>query len=205
MSKFDLKKEMSEFYSPPKGKFTIVDVPPINFIMGDGAGNPNHNPQFQQITEALYGMAYTIKFKSKALGNDFVVAPLEGLWWAEDMDVFTLERKDDWLWTLVMALPNWVTSELVAEAHQEVARKKDLPALSQLRFETYHEGLAVQSMYLGAYADEGPTIAALHQFAKEQGYALRGKHHEIYLGDPRRTAPEKLKTVIRQPIQKSAS
>ena len=203
MSKFDIKKEMAHLYNPPKGEFTIVEVPPIQFIMGDGAGNPNNNEQFQQITEAMYGLAYTIKFKCKALGQDFVVAPSEGLWWAEDMASFSLERKEDWLWTLLMAMPDWVTAEMFAESSQEVARKKDLPALSQLRFESYHEGLAVQTMYLGAYADEGPTIAAMHHFAEAQGYVLRGKHHEIYLGDPRRTAPEKLKTIIRQPIQKA--
>lgn len=170
--------------------------------MGDGAGNPNKNPRFQVLTEAMYGLAYTIKFRCKALGKDFVVAPQQGLWWADEMDAFSQRRKDDWLWTLMMAMPEWVTVEMVEEACQEVARKKDLAALPDLRFEIYHEGLSVQIMYLGAYADEGPTIAAMHQFAEEQGYALRGKHHEIYIGDPRRTAPEKLKTIIRQPIQK---
>lgn len=203
MSKFDFKKEMKHLYKPLKGKFTIVDVPPINFIMGDGIGNPNNNEQFQRITKAMYGLAYTIKFKCKAFDKDFVVAPPEGLWWTENMDEFSLERKDEWLWTLMMAIPEWVTAEMVEESRQEVAAKKDLPALPDLRFETYHEGLSVQIMYLGAYADEGPTIAAMHQFVQEQGYALRGKHHEIYLGDPRRTAPEKLKTVIRQPIRKT--
>ncbi len=200
-SKYDIKKEMKHLYTPPKGKFTVVDVPPMNFLMGDGAGNPNTSPQFQTVTEALYGLAYTVKFKCKALEKDFVVAPTEGLWWMEDMEAFSLERKDDWLWTLMMAMPEWVTSEMVADARSEVAQKKDLPALSDLRFEPYHEGLAVQIMYLGAYADEGPVIAAMHDFIEQQGYALTGKHHEIYLSDPRRTAPEKLKTVIRQPVR----
>jgi hypothetical protein len=203
MSKFDFKKEMGDLYNPPKGKFTIVEVPPINFIMGDGIGNPNNNAQFQQITEAIYGLAYTVKFKCKTLGQDFVVAPPEALWWADDMESFSLERKGDWLWTLLMAMPDWATVEMVEESRQEVACKKDLPALSQLRFERYHEGLSVQTLYLGAYADEGPTITTMHQFAADQGYNLHGKHHEIYLGDPRRTAPEKLKTIIRQPIRKA--
>jgi hypothetical protein len=203
MSKFDIKKEMAQLYNPPKGKFNIVDVPSIQFIMGDGAGNPTNNAQFQQISEAMYGLAYNIKFKCKALGKDFVVAPLQGLWWADQMDSFSLGRRDDWLWTLMIAMPEWVTSEMVEESHKEVAGKKELPALTHLRFESYHEGISIQTLYLGAYADEGPTIAAMHEFAKAQGYALRGKHHEIYLGDPRRTAPEKLKTVIRQPIQKA--
>jgi len=203
MSKFDIKKEMAQFYNPPKGKFTLVDVPSIQFIMGDGAGNPTNNEQFQQISEAMYGLAYNVKFKCKALEKDFVVAPLQGLWWADQMDSFSLGHRDDWLWTLLMAMPEWVTSEMVEESRKEVAGKKDLPALPHLRFESYHEGLSVQTLYLGAYADEGPTIAAMHEFVNAQGYDLRGKHHEIYLGDPRRTAPEKLKTVIRQPIQKA--
>jgi hypothetical protein len=202
-TKFDFKKDMRQFFNPPKGKFTIVDVPPMQFIMGDGDGNPNNNPRFIALTEATYGLAYTIKFKCKAMEKDFVVAPLEGLWWSENMDAFILERKDDWIWTLMMALPDWVTPEMFEESRDEVAKKKDLPALPDLRLETYHEGLSVQIMYLGAYADEGPTIAAMHQFAEEQGYALRGKHHEIYIGDPRRNPPEKLKTVIRQPIEKA--
>jgi hypothetical protein len=201
MSKFDFKKEMKALYNPPKGKFTLVEVPEMNFLMGDGTGDPNDNPQFQAITEALYGLAYTIKFKSKAQGEDFVVPPLQGLWWMEDMEEFSLERKDDWLWTLMIAMPEWITSAIVDESRQEVAKKKDLPALPRLRFESYHEGLSMQTLYLGAYADEGPTIAAMHAFTAEEGYLPNGKHHEIYLGDPRRTAPEKLKTVIRQPIR----
>ena len=203
MSKFDFKKDMKPLYNPPKGKFTIVDVPPLNFIMGDGDGNPGNNPRFQGLTEAMYGLAYTIKFKCKALGKDFVVAPMQGLWWADDMKAFSQGRKDDWSWTLMMAMPEWVNSEMIEESRQEIAQKKDLPALPDLRFENYHEGLSVHTMYLGAYADEGSTIAAMHQFAEEQGYALRGKHHEIYIGDPRRNTPEKLKTIIRQPIQKA--
>ncbi len=203
MSKFDFKKEMKQIYNPPKGKFTILDVPPINFVMGDGSGNPNNSEQFQRITEALYGLAYTIKFKCKELDNDFVVPPLQGLWWANEMDAFSTARKDDWFWTLMMAMPDWVTAEMMEDSRRDVARKKDLPALGELRFENLYEGLSVQIMYLGAYADEGPTISAMHQFAEEQGYGLRGKHHEIYIGDPRRNVPEKLKTIIRQPIQKS--
>jgi len=201
MSKFDFKKEMKALYKPPKGKFTLVEVPEMNFLMGDGAGDPNDNPQFQAITEALYGLAYTVKFKSKAQGADFVVPPLQGLWWMENMEEFSQERKDEWLWTLMIAMPEWITPEMVAESRHEVAKKKNLPALPQVRFESYDEGLSVQTLYLGAYADEGPTIAAMHAFIAEEGYIPNGKHHEIYIGDPRRTAPEKLKTVIRQPIR----
>ncbi|MGD2155311.1 MAG: GyrI-like domain-containing protein [Anaerolineales bacterium] len=205
MSKFNFKKEMKPLYNPPKGKFTMVEVPEMNFLMGDGAGDPNDNPQFQAITEALYGLAYTIKFKCKAMEKDFVVPPLQGLWWMENMEEFSQERKDEWLWTLMIAMPPWVTPEMVEESRQEVAQKKDLPALPQLRFEGYQEGLSVQIMYLGAYADEGPTIAAMHDFIAQEGYVTNGKHHEIYLGDPRRNPPEKLKTVIRQPVSPTFS
>ncbi len=199
--KFDYKKELKHLYWPPRGKFTLVDVPPLNFLMVDGEGNPNVSPLFQEACEALYGMAYTLKFLLKPQGIEFTVAPLEGLWWAEDMAAFSLEQKESWHWTVMIMQPAWVTAEHVAQARQDLARKKNPTALPRLRFDTYHEGLSVQTMYLGAYADEGATIAAMHAFAREQGFALHGKHHEIYLGDPRRTAPEKLKTVIRQPIR----
>jgi hypothetical protein len=177
----------------------------MNFLMIDGHGDPNTVPEYQQVMDALYSVAYTIKFalKENPETDDYVVPPLEGLWWVEDMAEFSIEDKDAWDWTMMIMQPAWVTPEIVAAAKEEAAAKKDLPALPNMRFEPYHEGLSVQIMYVGPYADEGPTIARLHDFAREQGYALRGKHHEIYLSDPRRTAPEKLKTVIRQPIQKA--
>ena len=200
MSKFDYKKELKHLYLPPKDKFTIADVPPMNFLMVDGHGNPNTSQLFQEACEALYGMAYTIKFALKPQGIEFTVPPLEGLWWAEDMEAFSLGRKDDWFWTVMIMQPEWVTPEVVEQCRADLQRKKNPAALAGLRFESYPEGLSVQTLYFGAYADEGPTIAAMHQFAKDKGYTLRGKHHEIYLGNPQRTAPEKLKTVIRQPI-----
>jgi hypothetical protein len=201
MSKYDYKKELKHLYLPPKGEFTIVDVQPMNFLMVDGEGNPNNSQFFQEACEALYGMAYTIKFALKPQGIEFTVPPLEGLWWAKDMDAFSLGRKDDWSWTVMIMQLEWVTPQVVEQARAELTRKKNPVALPGLRFESYHEGLSVQIMYLGAYADEGPTIAAMHKYVEERGYALRRKHHEIYLGDPRRSAPEKLKTVIRQPIE----
>jgi hypothetical protein len=201
MSKVDFKRELKHLYNPPK-KFTIVDVPRMSFLMGDGRGDPNTSPDFQTITDALYGLAYTVKFVVKSQ-RDFVVPPLEGLWWMENMTAFSLEAKDEWLWTLMIMQPDWVTADVVEEALEEVGRKKDLPALPDLRFEPYDEGLAVQIMYVGPYADEGPTIARMHEFIADEGYEMAGKHHEIYLGDLRRTAPEKLKTVIRQPVRKA--
>ena len=201
MAKRDFKKELKHLYGPSKKEFSVVDVPPMNFLMIDGHGDPNDNPDFQEGMDALYGMAYTIKFALKPQGIEYVVPPSEGLWWMEDMSEFSLETKDRWQWTLMIMQPDEVTQEIVAAAQGELARKKDPPALSRLRYERYHEGLSVQIMYLGAYADEGPTIARMHEFIRENGYDFNGKHHEIYLGDPRRTAPEKLKTVIRQPVK----
>jgi hypothetical protein len=160
---------------------------------------------YQAAVEALYGVAYAVKFmlKEDPEIDDYVVPPLEGLWWVEDMSQFSMDDKDAWSWTMMVMQPTWVTPDLVEEARAEAGRKKDLPALSRLRFAPYHEGLSVQILYVGPYQEEGPTIARMHAFADEQGYTLRGKHHEIYLSDPRRTAPERLRTIIRQPIAKS--
>lgn len=201
MDRFDVKKQLKHLYLPPRKDFTVVDVPPMNFLMADGHGDPNTGADFQAISEALYSMSYTLKFAAKAQGVDYVVPPLEGLWWAEDMSTFSLGDKAGWLWTLMIMQPDWVTAERVDQARSEVARKKNPPGLSRVRFEAYHEGLSVQILYVGAYADEGPTIARMHAFIEAEGYEPNGKHHEIYLGDPRRTAPDKLKTVIRQPVR----
>ena len=203
-TKIDLKKEYRNLYQPSRKAFSIVDVPPLNFLMVDGAGNPNTAQSYQDAVGVLYTVAYTLKFMSKAdPGIDFTVMPLEGLWWAEDMGVFSADMtdKDRWLWTAMMLVPDHIHAGMVASAVEQARAKKNPPGLDRLRLETFHEGLSVQILYLGAYADEGPTIAALHQHAADQGYRLRGKHHEIYLGDPRRNPPEKLKTVIRQPVE----
>jgi len=201
MAKRDFKKELKHLYQPSAKEFSVVEVPPMNFLMIDGHGDPNNNPDFQGGMDALYGMVYTIKFALKPQGIEFVIPPSEALWWMEDMSEFSLETKDRWDWTMMIMQPDEVTDEIVEEARLELARKKDPPALSKLRYERYAEGLSVQIMYFGAYADEGPTIARMHDFIRDNGYQTNGKHHEIYLGDPRRTAPEKLKTFIRQPIK----
>lgn len=201
MPKLDLKKELKDLYSASRKELAIIDVPPMNFLMIDGAGSPETSPQFQAAVQALYGVSYTLKFMiKKTKGADYVVMPLEGLWWAEDMEHFSLGNKDQWQWTLMIMQPEYVTEDLVAEAVEQVREKKDSAAVGELRFEGFHEGLSAQIMYVGPYSDEGPTIARVHRFIEENGYSLRGKHHEIYLGDPRRTAPEKLKTILRQPI-----
>ena len=202
MIKIDFKKEFKHLYSPPKGKFSIVDVPAMNFLMVDGVGYPVGNPAYEQALEALYGISYGLKFASKAQGKDYVVPPLEGLWWMEDMNEFSMDRKDEWEWTMMIMQPEWVTRDMVDGVIVDVAQKKDLPALEKLRSEIYHEGLSVQTFYIGPYSDEGPTIASMHAHIETEDL-LRGKHHEIYLNDARKTAPEKLKTVIRQPIKRA--
>lgn len=203
MPKLDFKKDMKQLYNPSAKQCVLIDVPPMNFLMLDGAGNPNTAPAFAEATETLYSVAYTLKFivKKSETDVDYTVAPLEGLWWTEDMAEFSVERKDDWLWTLLIMQPEFVTPAMVEGAKAEAARKKTLPALARLRFERYQEGTVAQIMHIGPYAAEGPTVAKLHQFIAESGYALHGKHHEIYLSDPRRAAPEKMKTVIRQPVK----
>jgi hypothetical protein len=204
MDKIDLKKQLKHLYKPTHKEFTVVDVPPLKFLMIDGKGNPNTSQPFQEAVQALYGMSYTLKFASKKeLDIDYTVMALEGLWWADDMGAFTAGAKDTWYWTVIMLQPDHITPEFVEAARAELARKKDVPALPRLRYETFHEGLSVQIMYFGSYADEGPTIARMHAFIQDNGYTFNGKHHEIYIGDPRKSAPEKLKTVIRQPIKKA--
>jgi hypothetical protein len=200
MEKVDLKKALKAFYNSSAKQCVIVDVPAMNFLMLDGAGDPNTSPAFQAAVETLYAVSYTLKFMLKKQGAaDYAVMPLEGLWWTPDMAEFTIADKSNWLWTIMIAQPSFITAEQVASAKGE-ARKKELSLIDPLRFESYHEGLAAQIMHLGPFAAEGPTIAKLHAFIAEQGYKLTGKHHEIYLSDFRRTAPEKLKTVIRQPV-----
>lgn len=202
MSKIDFKKELKDLYSPPR-KFVVVDVPGMQFLMVDGHGDPNVALEYQQALEALYAVAYKIKFLSKKqLGKDYVVPPLEGLWWAEDMETFTSARdKSQWDWTMMIMTPEWINGEVFAEALESVRKGKNPAALPKVRLERYHEGLSVQIMHIGSYDEEGPTILEMHkEFLPQNAYRENGKHHEIYLGDPRRVAPEKLKTVLRQPV-----
>ncbi len=202
MAKVDFKKTMKHLYHPP-GKFGIVEVPEMQFVSIDGHGNPNTDQRYQDALEALFAVAYKIKFISKKrLAKDYTVPPLEGLWWAENMDVFTASPdKSQWDWTMMIMTPDWITRAVFDDAVSRVRSGKNPAALDLVHWGKYCEGLAAQIMYIGAYTDEGPTIQALHEYITRQGYLLDGKHHEIYLGDPRRSAPEKLKTVIRQPIR----
>jgi hypothetical protein len=182
----------------------FVEVPELSFLMIDGHGDPNHSARYQQAMQALYAVSYTLKFALKRqLGLDWRVAPLEGLWWAQDMAQFSVQRKADWDWTMMIRQPAQVTPELVEQAVRQVAQTKQLPAARELRLERFTEGPAAQVLHLGPYSAESPTIAALHAFIHQHGRRFDGrrhKHHEIYLSDPRRSAPERLKTIIRQPV-----
>lgn len=203
MPKLDLKKELKYLYNPSTKTVTVEDVPPMNFLMVDGRGDPNVSPEYTAAVEALYALAYALKFKVKKSkgGTDYAVMPLEGLWWVEDMTQFDINNKTAWQWTMMIMQPAFVTAVLFADTLREVSEKKKLPALSRVRFERFAEGRAAQIMHLGPYSAEGPTVARLHDYIRQNGHALHGKHHEIYLGDPRKTAPEKLRTVIREPFQ----
>ena len=203
VEKIDLKREYKQFYKPSKKNFSIVDVPEMAFLMIDGVGAPG-SPDYVLAIETLYGVAYKLKFDSKAdPGIDYVVMPLEALWWAEDFAVFQPDSEDreSWQWRAMIAQPDHITKAMFKAAVAQVREKKGNLALDKLRRERFHEGLSVQVMHIGPYTDEGPTIAAMHQHAEDEGYALRDHHHEIYISDPNRTAPEKLKTVLRQPIR----
>jgi hypothetical protein len=201
MLKVDLKKDLKHLYQASPREPAIVEVPVFDFLMLDGAGDPQDSPQFQAAVAALFAVAYTLKIMvKKAAAVDYRVMPLEGLWYADDMVAFSPERRDRWKWTLMILQPPYVSSNLVRLALEQVVKKQKLEPLARLKFLKYKEGLAAQIMHLGPYDAAGPVVARLHAFIQEKGGELRGKHHEIYLSDPRRTAPENLKTILRQPM-----
>ena len=204
--KVDYKKDYKDLYLP-KTKPMLIDVPPMNFIMIDGAGDPNHK-EYQQAVGTLYALTFMIKM-SKMSGNqppgyyEYVVPPLEGLWWISG-GAFSFEERDNWLWTSMIRQPEFVTPTVFAWAIEECSRKKPELDLTKARFETFSEGLCVQIMHIGSYNDEPRSLSLLEGFIKanrliDQTGSER-KHHEIYLSDPRKTAPEKLKTVLRLPV-----
>jgi hypothetical protein len=205
-TKIDLKRQMRELYAAAREP-TLVDVPELVFIMIDGHGDPNTSPEYSEAIEALYTLAYTAKFAVKRApeGIDYGVMPLEGLWWTPDMSQFTTAEKSAWDWTMMIMQPDHVTTEVFEDARAKAAEKKPLDAIGRVRLERFAEGPAAQIMHIGPYAAEGPTIQRLHAFIAEQGCERSGKHHEIYLSDPRRSAPEKLRTIVRQPIARPAS
>ena len=202
MTKIDYKKELQSLFKPTTKRVEIVEVPQMNFLMIEGKGDPNTSAEYQEAVEVLYSIAYTLKFMIKKgdLAIDYGVLPLEGLWWVDDMSQFSVEKKDDWKWTMMIMQPDVVTPRLFYEAFEQVKKKKDSEALQKIRFESFSEGKAAQIMHIGPFTEERPTIEKVHAFIKKQGCERRGKHHEIYLSDIRRAAPEKWRTIIRQPV-----
>lgn len=203
--KIDLKKELAA-YRAPRGRFEVVDVPAQQYLMIDGHGDPNTVSEYRDAVSALYGAAFALKFHSKrVLDRDYVVMPLEGLWWSDDLSAFTSAReKSQWDWTMMILVPDWTLPDHLESARRAVAEKGAAPALGLLRLETLTEGRCVQTLHVGPYDAEGPVLERMHhEFLPGAGLRPRGKHHEIYLADARRTAPERLRTILRQPVETS--
>lgn len=203
MDKLDLKKQLKSVYQASAATVNEVDVPAFNFLMIDGQGDPNFSDSYAAAVEALFTVAYTLKFmiRKSSAAIDYAVMPLEGLWWADDMAAFVADRKSEWRWTMMIMQPDFITAEMVTDAIAAAGKKKTLPALQQLRFERFNEGHCAQILHKGPFSEEGPTIDRLHQYIDEHG-KLTGKHHEIYLSDIRKAAAENWKTIIRQPMKK---
>lgn len=200
MSNIDLKKDMKQLYTAPKNKVTVVEVPMLNYLMIDGYGDPNTSQLYKDSVSALYNLAYGIRAISKAAGTVFTVMPLQGLW---DLPLAALANfdKSQFTWTMMILQPEHIATEMVAEARDIVRKKKNPARLDDIRFEAFNEGNCVQILHVGAYADEKPTVDQLHQYMEVEGFKRNGLHHEIYLSNPDRVAPEKLKTIIRQPVR----
>jgi len=202
--KIDYKKVLKELYGQSPRKISIVKVPRLNYLVIEGEGNPNTSKEYKDAVEALFKLSYKIKFmiKRSELSIDYGVMPLEGLWWSGDMKDFAMEKKDKWKWAAMIMQPAIVTRAHVTNIIEEEAGKKELSAISKVIYKEYEEGLAAQMMHIGPYGQEGQSIERLHSFIKEAGYQLSGFHHEIYLSDPRRCEPGKMKTILRQPIRR---
>ncbi|HZD79365.1 MAG TPA: GyrI-like domain-containing protein [Actinomycetota bacterium] len=201
MPKVDLKRSMRRLYFPPAGQPVLVDVPELSFLRIDGRGDPEAAP-YTQAMEALFAVSFGLKFMIKRLDpeDDYTVMPLESLWWSRDQSTFEIEDRSTWRWTAMVVQPSNVTGSLVERAVADAAAKRRSPAFRKIRLERFREGLAAQVMHVGPYSEELATIEKLHAFIAEHDYPVRGKHHEIYLSDPRRCAPDRIKTVIRQPV-----
>lgn len=204
MTNLDLKTTLKYLYAPSAKEISLVDIPPMNYLTIDGQGNPNTSPDYPLAVEALYGLAYGIRAICKAHGQVFTVMPLEGLWSFEGQTAQTFRLtsadKDRFRWMLMILQPDFVTADVAAQAQTQALHKNPKGRFAEVRFETYHEGEAVQLLHIGSYDEEGPTVARLHHYIEEQGWRFGQPHHEIYLSDPRKTAAEKLKTIIRQPF-----
>jgi hypothetical protein len=204
MQKIDIKKQIRylPLYQPSGSQVSLVDVPTMNFLMVDGAGDPNTSKEYADAVSALFAVAYTIKFmvKKSDIETDYGVMPLEGLWWAEDMTKFSVEDKSNWLWTMMIMQPDFVSAAMARNAMDDVTKKKKAAAISKVRFEAFTEGKCAQIMHFGPFSEEGPKIQRVHEFIETQG-KLSGKHHEIYLSDIGKTHPSRWRTIIRQPMK----
>lgn len=209
MKKINLKKELKHLYLPSAKEVVLVEVPAFNFLMVDGVipagASPSESHDYGNALEALYGISYGLKFKSKLREEnpiDYTVMALEGLWWVESGD-FEFGKVEPWFFTSMMLQPDHITRDMFEEAVQELQQKKPEVQLGKLRLERFEEGPSIQIMHIGPYSDEPRTLEKMQAFMEDQGYKFRGKHHEIYIGDPRRAKPEKLKTVLRHPVAKA--
>jgi hypothetical protein len=205
-----MKAMARDFYKAAQGKVSVLEIPTMQFLMVDGQGDPTNSVSFRQATQALYTLSFRLKFAlKKAEGLDYKVGGLEGLWWLEGDEPFDLSKhlkkgqdRSNWRWTLMVNQPDAITPDWFAQTRKELG-KKNLPALEQVRLERFQEGVSGQTLHIGPYAEEAPTIALLVQTLEQQGYTMNGKHHEVYLGDPSRAAPEKLRTLIRHPVRRA--
>lgn len=208
MDKLDLRKQLKQLYQPSAKKVEVVDVPPLLFAMIDGAiepsSEPGLSPAFAEALQALYGITYTLKFMCKQRAEnpiDYTVMGLEALWWVED-GRFDITVKDNWYWRAMILQPDFITPAMFTDGIEQVRKKRgDSSSLGKLRLECWQEGLAMQIMHIGPYGEEPATVARMDEFAAANSYRKRGKHHEIYIGDPMRSAPEKLKTILRHPVE----
>jgi len=203
MTTIDLKKKLKPLYAASAKAPSMVEVPSLGCVMVDGKGEPG-GTVFQEAAGSLYSVAYTLKFTfKKERSIDYPVMPLEGLWHSDSMEHFLAQKREDWKWTLFIVLPDAVARKDVDRAISDVKKKAKFPRFPDVRFEKLKEGRCAQVLHVGPYSTERETIDRLHAFLRERGYRPRGSHHEIYLGDPRRARPEKLKTILRQPVQKA--
>lgn len=202
MQKVDLKRELRHLYQPSAEEVIQVEVPTFQFLMIDGKGDPNTSQAYAEAVEALFSVSYTAKFmlKKAAQGIDYAVMPLEGLWWSDDMSAFITNDRSKWKWTMMIMQPHFVEATVIQAAIVEVKRKKALSAVNELRLESFTEGLCAQTLHVGPFSEEGPTIQRVHDFIGQRS-VLAGKHHEVYLSDIRRANPVKWKTIIRQPME----
>ena len=201
--KVDFKKTAKQLFSAPSKEFVEVDIPPLSCLMVDGQGSPGDSQAYHDALGCLYPAAYALKFFSKQqLGRDYVVPPLQGLWWSEKRDAFAAGRRDEWQWTLMIMVPDWIGQDQFAGVLDRLKSKKPEIDFSGLRMGSLHEGRSLQKLHLGSFADEAPALHHLHhELMPSLGLTFNGHHHEIYLSDPRKVAPEKLRTILRQPVR----